>query len=273
MKNKIKDIIVLNLGLLLVSSGFYYFLIPNNLAAGGISGLAIIISKLFNGISIGLLLVVMNIVLFLVGFIFIGFKFGIKTIYSGFAISLMIWIMEYIYPITSPITEDILFELLFGILISAIGLALVFNQNASTGGTDIIAKILNKYIHIDIGKALLISDFVIVLMATYVFGVEIGLYCIFALIINGFLIDFVIEHLNTCNKVIVISSAKDQIYEYITKEFKIKSVWYKCENSVINERQDIIITILSKKQIQELQRYTKKVDPLSEILINKVYRV
>jgi uncharacterized membrane-anchored protein YitT (DUF2179 family) len=273
MKNKIKDIIVLNLGLLLVSSGFYYFLIPNNLAAGGISGLVIIINKLFNGISIGYLLVVMNIVLFLVGFIFIGLNFGIKTIYSSFAISFMIWIMEYIYPITSPITENILFELFIGILISAIGLALVFNQNASTGGTDIIAKILNKYIHIDIGKALLISDFVIVLMATYVFGLEIGLYCIFALIINGFLIDFIIEYLNICNEVIIVSSAKEQIYEYITKQLNIKSVWYKCENNAINEGQDIIITILSKKQAQELQIYSKKVDPLSEIFINKVYKL
>ena len=137
---QIKDFLLLNLGLLLVAIGIYYFLVPNNLAAGGVSGLAMVINQYLPMAPIGLLMLGMNFVLFVLAFLLIGREFALKTVYSSFALSGMVWLLELIYPMPAPILADDLFiQLLFGILISAIGMAIVFNLNGSTGGTDIIA--------------------------------------------------------------------------------------------------------------------------------------
>ena len=193
---QIKDFLMLNLGLLLVAIGIYYFLVPNNLAAGGVSGLAMVINQYIPSAPIGLLMLAMNFVLFVLAFFLIGKEFAIKTVYSSFALSGMVWLLELIYPISQPILPDDLFiQLIFGILIGAVGMAIVFNLNGSTGGTDIIAKILNKYFHLPIGKGVLAADFFITLFAGVTFGPKIGMYAILGVILNGLVIDLVIEGL------------------------------------------------------------------------------
>ena len=153
---KIKDFIFITLGVLLVSISVVYFFQPNNIAAGGISGLAIVINHFIPKIPVGLLVLMMDGILFIVAFIVIGGKFGAKSIYASLTLSLSMWLLESFLPIT--ITNDLMLATIFGTLISAIGMAIVFNANASTGGTDIIAKILSKFGTFNIGKALLIVD-------------------------------------------------------------------------------------------------------------------
>lgn len=273
MKKAVKEYILITLGIFLVAAGFYYFLVPNNLAAGGVSGLAIVINKFLPSVPVGLLMLIMNIILFIIAFIFIGSNFGAKTIYSSLGLSGAIWFLEKFYPIKNPITNDMLLNLIFGILIGGVGMGIVFNQNASTGGTDIIAKILNKFLHIDIGKALLLSDFFITLMAAFAFGAKVGMYALLGVIINGFVIDEVIQGITICKQVTIISTQGEKIKKYIMEELKRGVTLYEAKGGYTLEKKEVIMTIISRREFIKLREFIKEVDNRAFICVNNVHEV
>ena len=133
MKKKANEYIKITVGMLLVAIGLYFFLMPKNLSVGGANGLAIVINHFIPNLSIGLLMIIINIFLFAIGFIFIGTNFGFKTIYASFGVSVLVLLFEKIFPMKKPLANDILIQLILGVIISAIGMGIVFNQNASTG--------------------------------------------------------------------------------------------------------------------------------------------
>lgn len=260
MKKIIKEYIMITIGLALVAAGFYFFLVPNDLAVGGVSGLAMIINHYMPTLTIGIIMLVLNVILFIIGFIFIGSSFGIKTIYSSFGLAGMVWVFEKIWPMSSSITNDLFLELIFGILIAAVGLGMVFNQNASTGGTDIIAKILNKYFHLDIGKALLAADFFVTILAGVAYGPKIGMYALIGVIMNGFIIDAVIAGMNVVKKVEVVSSKGEEIKKYIIENLNRGATLYSAKGAYTNEDKEVITTVLGKKQFIKLRNYIKEID-------------
>jgi uncharacterized membrane-anchored protein YitT (DUF2179 family) len=247
--------------------------VPNDLAVGGVSGLAMVINWYMPGLTIGAIMLVLNVVLFIIGFIFIGSSFGVKTIYSSFGLSGMIWGLEKLYPMSGSITNDIFLELIFGILIGAVGMGMVFNQNASTGGTDIIAKILNKYFHIDIGKALLIADFFVTLLAGIAFGPKIGMYALLGVIINGFTIDAVIAGMNICKKIEVVSSKGYEVKKFIIEQLGRGATLYTAKGAYTNEEKEIITTVLDKKQFIKLKIYIKEIDKKAFIITYNVHEI
>ncbi|MBZ9633938.1 YitT family protein [Clostridium sp. FP1] len=273
MKKIIKEYILITIGLALVAVGFYFFLVPNNLAVGGVSGLAMIINLYVPALSIGAIMLVLNLILFIIGFIFIGSSFGVKTIYSSLGLSGMIWILEKTCPMSGSITNDLFLELVFGILIGAVGLGMVFNQNASTGGTDIIAKILYKYFHLDIGKALLLSDFLVTILAGIAFGPKIGMYALLGVIINGFTIDAVIAGMNICKKVEVVSSRGEEIKRYIIEELGRGATLYTAKGAYTNEEKEVITTVLGKKEFIKLKIYIKEIDKKAFIITYNVHEI
>lgn len=215
---KFREYILITIGFILVALSLELFLVPNKIAAGGVSGIAIIVNSIFPFLDVGLLMLGMNIILFIVAFMVIGNKFGGKSIYASLGLSGAIWIMDKFELYNKVLTKDLFLASVFGTFLSGIGMAMVFNQNASTGGTDIIAKILNKFFHIDIGKSLLAVDFIVTLFAGISFGVDIAMYALLAVIINGFVIDNVIEGIHSCKEVMVISSKLEEIGSYIINE-------------------------------------------------------
>ena len=273
MQKIIREYILITVGLALVAAGFYFFLVPNNLAVGGVSGLAMIINLYMPGISIGAIMLVLNVILFIVGFIFIGSSFGVKTIYSSLGLSGMIWALEKVYPMSGSITNDLFLELIFGILIGAVGLGMVFNQNASTGGTDIIAKILYKYFHLDIGKALLLADFFVTILAGIAFGPKIGMYALLGVIINGFTIDAVIAGMNICKKIEVVSTKGEEIKKFIIEELDRGATLYTAKGAYTNEEKEIITTVLGKKQFIKLKIYIKEIDKKAFIITYNVHEI
>ena len=196
MRETLKTYVILNIGALFAAINVHFFLSPNSLATGGVSGLSIILNTFFPNLSIGTFMILVNIVLFIIGFIFIGFKFGIKTIYTSFAFSLFVSLFEWAIPMSGPISDDLLIQLIIGQTISAIGIGIVLSKGASTGGTDIIAMILNKFFSIDMGKAVLLSDLFIALSSIVIFGAEIGMYAFFGVILNGLVIDYTLKQMN-----------------------------------------------------------------------------
>ncbi|TDT63707.1 YitT family protein [Fonticella tunisiensis] len=273
IKKTIMDYFYITIGIMLVASGIYYFLVPNDLAAGGVSGLAIVINHYIPTISVGLLMLTMNIILFIIAFILIGPSFGGRTIYASLGLSGAIWILERLFPIKEKVTGDLLLSVLFGILLTGIGMGIVFNRNASTGGTDIIAKMLNKFFHIDVGKALLMSDFSITLMAGLTFGKEVGMYALLAVIINGFLIDEVINGLNMAKQVTIISTKGDEIKKYIMEHLGRGLTIYNAKGAYTGEEKEVLMAVMSRKEFVRLREFIREIDHKAFITVSNVHEV
>lgn len=188
----LQEYIVVTIGVILVAIGIQYFFAPNDIAGGGLSGLALIINHYVPNVSMGIIIFIGNLILFAISFILIGGDFGLKTIYASFMLSVVIDFMDKILNSTA-LTTNLLAAVIVGTLVTAIGLAMVFATNASTGGTDILAKILNKYTTFNIGISLLIVDLFVAIMGGFTFGLQKGIYSMLVIVLNGLLIDRVIE--------------------------------------------------------------------------------
>ena len=195
----LKEYAIVTIGVILVAIGIQYFFAPNNIAGGGLSGLALIINYYIPKLSIGTIIFLGNLILFAISFIVIGGDFGLKTIYASFMLSIVIEFMDKILKSTA-LTTNLLAAVIFGTLVTAIGLAMVFAINASTGGTDILAKILNKYTTFNIGISLLIVDLFVAIVGGLTFGLEKGIYSLLVIVLNGLLIDRVIEKIEKNRK-------------------------------------------------------------------------
>lgn len=268
---KFKEYFFTTVGMLLVAGGMYFFLMPNELAAGGANGLAQVINYYIPSIPVGALMVAINLVLFIVAFVVIGSSFGAKTIYASLGISGFIWAMEKLYPMNKPFTNDIMLELIFGILISGVGMGIVFNQNASTGGTDITAKILNKFFNIDMGKAVLSCDFIITLMAIFAFGARKGLYALLGVIINGYVIDSIIEGFNVCKNVVIITSMTEEVKTFIMDELGRGATIYYAKGAYTEEDKQVLTTVVGKRQFIKLRNFIKSIDKDAFITVNNVH--
>ncbi|MEG2246203.1 MAG: YitT family protein [Romboutsia sp.] len=204
--NTIRDYIIITLGVVLVAFGIQYFYAPNQIAGGGLSGMALVISHYIPQLSVGTIIFIGNLILFVIAFILIGGDFGLKTIYASFMMSFVMDFMEKVL-YSYALTTNMILAVLFGTLIIATGLAIVFAVNASTGGTDILAKILNKYSKFNIGKSLLVVDLFVVICGGLTFGLGKGIFSLIAITINGFLVDYLIARIEKKRE------AKKNIYQ------------------------------------------------------------
>jgi uncharacterized membrane-anchored protein YitT (DUF2179 family) len=270
---KIKEFILVNLGLALVAAGIHFFKAPNHFATGGVSGLAIIFQYFFTGISVGPLMLLINIILLIGGFLLIGKKFGSKTVYSSFILAAMVWFLQKIAPMTHPFTGDTMLELCFGIILPAIGSAIVFNQNASTGGTDIVAKVLQQLTSLDIGKALMLADAAITIAAGAVFGVRIGLYSFLGLIVKAFLIDTAIESMNIRKQMVIVSSEPERIRAHIIENLHRGATIHIAYGAYHGDEKQVITTVVSRAQAVELRRFIRCLDPDSFITITNTSEI
>lgn len=270
-KDNLKDFILITIGVLLVGISVVYFFQPNNLAAGGVSGLAIIINHYIPAISVGSLILIMNFILYIVAFIVIGSNFGGKSIYASSALSVIIWAMEKYLPLN--VTNDLMLATIFGTIIAASGMAIVFNANASTGGTDILAKILNRYFHFNIGRSLLMVDFIVTFLAAITFGINMGLYALLAVIFSGFAIDKIIAGFNICSEVTIISSKNNDISKYILEELERGCTFIKGVGAFTGKDTAILYTVLGRNEFIRLKRYISSVDKNAFITVGEVHEV
>ncbi|MEG2073702.1 MAG: YitT family protein [Angelakisella sp.] len=256
-----KNLFLLNLGLFITAMGIHFFKNPNHFAIGGTSGLSILLNALFPTLDLGIFMLITNGLLVVVGFIFLGRDFGFWTVYASFALSVFVWIFGRLWPVTASLSGDMLLDLMWAIILPSAGSAMVFNLGASTGGTDIIAMILSKHTSMEIGKALLISDFAITVAAGFVFGVKTALYCMLALIIKGFALDSLIDGLNVRKQVTVISSHNEEIKEFIIKELHRGATVYTAHGAYTGQSEEIVLTILSRRQALMLRNFIRSIDP------------
>lgn len=271
--SQFKNYLAITVGVLIVALGICFFLIPANLATGGITGLSMIIHDLVPTLSIGQILLVLNVILFAVGFITIGKEFGAKTIYASFLLTGTIFIFDTYFKINTPLVDDLLVNLIVGILIQGVGLGIVFNQEASTGGTDIIAKILNKYFHLEIGKSLLIADFTVVTLAAYSFGIDLAIYAFLGIVMNGLIIDMAIEGFNQKLNVSIISKDSDIIQRFIVEKLERGATIYTAKGAYTMRDKEIVTSVMDKKEFIRLKGYVKGVDPSAFVMVSNVREV
>lgn len=276
MKKTVLSYLGIILGALFIAVGLYFFWMPSDLAAGGVSGLSIVIKSLIPAVPIGLIIFCLDILMFLIGFIVLGKSFGVKSIVCSLSISFLTVILELIWPNVGVISEDTLIILLFGALFIAIGQAIVFNLDASSGGTDIIAKIINKYFHLNIGVSLMIADLCVVLFATTVFGIEKGLYAALGVLVTSSLIDYIIEGFTIQRYVMIVPSTRENgeiIREYILHTLDRGATVYTAEGAYSKEDKMVLTTVLDRKAFIELKKYVVKTDPKSFVTVQNLHEV
>lgn len=272
-KRVVKEYFWITIGYLILSVAIKFFFVPNKIAGGGVTGIAIIINHYIPQMSVGMLILVMNIILFIIALIVLGGNFGAKTIYASLALSGSIIVMDKFISPEVAATNDLLLATVFGTLLSGIGMAIVFNQNASTGGTDIIAKILNKFVHLDIGKALLAVDFMVVSASALTFNAEIGMYAFLAAIMNGFVIDYVIAGLNKCKAIVVISIKYELVNEFIIRELDRGCTIIEGKGGYSGKETKMIYTVLGRKEFIKLREYIKDIDRKAFITVSDAHEV
>ena len=269
---KFRDFILITIGIILVAFSLEYFYIPARIAAGGVTGIAIILNSFIPLLPVGAIILVLNLILFATAFLTIGGGFGAKTIYASYGLSLIMWAMEALLK-PQALTDDLFINAAVGTIIVAIGMAMVFNSGASTGGTDILAKILNRYFHLDIGKSLLIVDFIVGLGGIMTFGIRIGLYAMLCIIINGTLIDRLIDGLNTSKELMVISRNEEEIIRFIIKDLDRSCTVLTGYGGYTGEGTSVLYVVLNWREYIRLREYIREIDPRAFISVNDVHEV
>ncbi len=265
--------LLINLGVLFLALGIYFFKFPNHFTTGGVSGISILLSSVLPSLTPAVLMGIINIVLLVIGFLFLGRQFGFWTTYCSLMLSLETWILEVFFPMDAPFTNEPLLELCFAIMLPAVGSAILFNLNASSGGTDIVAMILKKYTSLDIGKALLLTDSLIVLSAFFLFGVETGLFSFLGLFLKAFVVDSVIESINLCKFFSIITTKPQEICDYIIQELGRSSTILDAQGAYSHEGRKVVLTVCSRGEAVKLKRKSKELDPHSFTLITNTSEI
>ncbi|MBQ2699710.1 MAG: YitT family protein [Clostridia bacterium] len=272
-QEKIKDFILLTFGTLCISIGVYFFKFPNNFSTGGVSGISVVLNQYIPNMSAGSLVFVINAALLLIGFLVFGKGFGLRTAYSSTLFSGAVWALERLAPMSAPMTSQPFMELIFAVALPAVGSAILFNIDASSGGTDIVAMLLRKYTSLDIGKSLMISDCLITVAACFAFGMETGLFSIMGLLIKSLLVDMVLENIKIAKCFHIITANPQPIQDYIVRELHRGATVLHGEGAFTHEDREVLLTVVSRAQAVHLRRFAKSVDPHSFILITSTSEI
>jgi len=265
--------VFLNLGILMMSVGIYFFKAPNSFATGGVSGISIVLAILFPTISQATYMLVINVILLILGVIILGKECGLLTIYCSLVMSVENWIFEYFVPLDKPLTDSPLLELLYAVLLTGIGAAIIFRCKASSGGTDIVALILRKYTSMNVGRALLLSDVLIAASTFFVAGVGAGLFSIAGLFAKVFVVDDILDSMNMCKAFTIITTKAQEIDDFIMNDLKHSATVHKATGAYTGEDKQIIITVCKRTEALRLRKKVKEIDPHSFMIITKTSEI
>lgn len=259
--------VILTIASIIMICGIYIFKFPNNFSFGGVSGIAVVLSAILP-FSAGTINLVINMFLLIMGFVFLGREFGVMTTYVSVLMSVGLSTMEKLFPMSSPLTNEPVLELIFAIFLPAMSSAIMFNIGASGGGTDIVAMILKKYTQMsNIGTPLFLIDFIIVVMACFVFDIKTGLFSLTGLLAKSLVIDGVIENINLCKYFTIVCNKPEPICDYIHNHLKRSATLYEGEGTFEHKKRYVITTVMKRGQAVELRNYIRTEEPSAFITI------
>lgn len=271
-KNSVKELIVITFAMFLVAASVHFFMIPANIVSGSISGLSLVLSQL-TGLSISILTFIINAILLVIGFIFIGKEFGAKTVYTSMLLPVYLWIFEHVTPVEHSLTGEKAIDLVIYVLLIALGQAILFHVNASSGGLDIVAKIANKYTHIEIGKALTISGMITAMSSIFVYDIPTLIISLFGTYANGVAVDYFIDGFKTRKRVCIIADDYKPIQDFIINELKRGATLYTAQGAYDAKHRTELITIVSQQDYRVLLNFLHECDQKVFVTVSTINEV
>ena len=265
----IKETLVLTAAMAIVAGAVYFFLLPSHASVSSISGLGIILSN-FVPLPLSAITMILNILLLIIGFFTCGKEFGAKTVYTSIVLPLFLALFERIFPNIGSLTDSQELDVLCYVLTVSIGLSILFNRNASSGGLDIVAKIMNKYLHMDLGRAMSLSGMCVALSAALVYDKKTVVLSILGTYFNGIILDHFIFSHNIKRRVCIITKKEEALRRFIVEDLHSGATIYEAIGAYNMERHNEIITIVDKSEYQKLMNYISREDPLAFITIYNV---
>lgn len=272
IRETVKDYIIITLATVIVAAATYFFLIPAHISVGGISGLAIVLSN-FVPFPISAISLFFNVALLIVGFLFVGREFGTKTVYISILMPLMLGVLERIFPHYTSVMGDPFLDMICYVFMVNIGVAILFSHNASSGGIDIVAKLLNKVFHMDIGTGVAICGFIIALSSVVVYDRRTVIISLLGTYFNGAVLDRYIFGFNIKKRVCIISEKEKTIKEFIVQTLHSGATVYEVLGAYNAKPRKEIITIVDKNEYQKLMSYIEKTDGNAFVTVYNVNKI
>ncbi len=268
----VKEFIIITLATVIVAAAVFFFLIPSHVSVGSISGLAIVLGN-FVPLNISVITLILNTLLLILGFLFIGREFGAKTVYTSFLLPVVLGVFEMMFPNNQSITNDAFLDVLCYIFVVSIGLALLFNRNASSGGLDIVAKFLNKYLRMDLGKAMSLAGMCVALSSALVYDKKIVVLSVLGTYLNGIALDHFIFGFNIKKRVCIISKREEEIRDFILHHLHSGATIYEAIGAYDGKPRKEIITIVDKNEYATLMTYVLKTDKNAFVTVYTVNEI
>lgn len=268
-KSIIKETSILTVAVAIIAAAVYFFLVPSHASVSSISGLGIVLSN-FIPLPLSAITMILNVVLLIIGFFTCGREFGVKTVYTSVMLPLFLGVFEGIFPDFDSMTNSQELDVLCYVLVVSVGLSILFNRNASSGGLDIVAKIMNKYLHMDLGKAMSLSGMCVALSAALVYDKKTVVLSVLGTYFNGLVLDhFIFDH-NIKRRVCIITKKEEELRQFIIHDLHSGATIYESIGAYNMEKRNEIITIVDKGEYQKLMNYMNREDPKAFITVYTV---
>lgn len=265
----VKEIGILTAAVAIIAAAVFFFLVPSHTSVSSISGLGIVLSN-FIPLPLSAITMILNVLLLIIGFLTCGKEFGAKTVYTSILLPLFIGLFELVFPNFSSMTGSQELDALCYILVVSIGLSILFNRNASSGGLDIVAKILNKYLHVELGRAMSLAGMCVALSAAFVYDKKTVVLSILGTYFNGIILDhFIFDH-NKKRRVCIITEKEEELRKFIINDLHSGATIYEAIGAYNFEKHNEIITIVDKSEYQKLMSFINREDPKAFITVYNV---
>ena len=265
----VKEIGILTAAVAIIAAAVFFFLVPSHTSVSSISGLGIVLSN-FIPLPLSAITMILNVVLLIIGFLTCGKEFGAKTVYTSILLPLFIGLLEIVFPNFSSMTGSQELDVLCYILVVSIGLSILFNRNASSGGLDIVAKILNKYLHMELGRAMSLAGMCVALSAAFVYDKKTVVLSVLGTYFNGIVLDnFIFDH-NKKRRVCIITEKEEELRKFIINDLHSGATIYEAIGAYNFEKHNEIITIVDKSEYQKLMSFINREDPKAFITVYNV---
>ena len=272
MNKILKEYAIITIGVLLVDISVFFFMIPSNVVAGSISGLSLVVANLIP-VPISVISMTFNVGLLMISFLLLGKEFGAKTVYASVLFPIALYVLEVIFPNNQSLTNNVLIDTISYLLIVSIGQAMLFHVNASSGGLDIVAKLLNKFTHIELGKALAFSGFCVSFCSIFVYDACALVISVLATYANGIILDHFIDGFNRRKRVCIISDEYQKIQEFIMKDINRGVTLYQAVGGYNNTEKIEIVTILTRSEYAKLMSFLQEADKKAFVTVSTVNEV
>lgn len=268
-KDLIKETVILTAAVAIIAAAVYFFLVPSHASVSSISGLGIVLSN-FVPLTLSAITMILNVVLLIIGFFTCGKEFGVKTVYTSILLPVFLGVFEKAFPGGISLTDSQELDVLCYILVVSVGLSILFNRNASSGGLDIVAKIMNKYLHMELGKAMSLSGMCVALSAALVYDKKTVVLSVLGTYFNGIILDhFIFDH-NIKRRVCIITKKEEELRKFIINDLHSGATVYEAIGAYNGQKHNEIITIVDKSEYQKLMNYMNHEDPKAFITVYNV---